>query len=188
MGWFGHYARIFETTMNMKQTPLQIAREKAMDASSLYRTDPEYIAAKKALELAEAKAKKKFKPDLDEAHKELRKQMDAQAQKMTERGLAWNAEETKFFLDVRNGCDWGSAKFVLRWRSPDGRFIIWTCPGKSDWSGVGERSYFSTTHRLADLKLSGRDRGYSLMTATTIYTCDGRLSKSKMENIIKLAK
>lgn len=100
-----------------------------------------------------------------------------------------NHKILNFFGRLKCGVDWGPVKFLVRWISDNGRFMIWTCPGSAVWSGIGlPRQYHPVTHYLMDfLKDSSGSVGLSLERETTVRRFEGRLTKIQLEDMIMSA-
>ena len=49
-------------------------------------------------------------------------------------------------------------RWVIKWFSPDGRYVYASLKGHMSWSGRGETSYYQTQHRMWD-RLNTKEKG-----------------------------
>lgn len=92
------------------------------------------------------------------------------------------AEE--FLKAIARGVDWGPKPLKLLWTSPDGKHAVFTAPGHSYRSGQ-DTKYGRAKHCLVNLQAESADRdGYRLFVRSRIAEIEGRISQSKLNELI----
>jgi len=157
--------------------------------------DPDIVEKAKVLGKAQddydavvEKFSKKIRPQLDSIQEERSKIWQEIRECRKSKAIEIPHSIQTFIRGLLNGTSWGPKGHVVKWISPNGRFIITTTPGYTGWCGIGSTRYYESSHYLYDLRKATDDiHGTSLGLNCQIRTIDGRLDKNTKKEWIKLA-
>lgn len=172
------------------QKDLIEAKKRLKDAQEKWELDPDYINATNRRYAAMQTAMQKTAPLVQAAESEVERIEKELAEQRSKKDIPLPKVVEEFFKALKYGVDWGlgyNKDFSLKWISDDERYIIWTWPSGSVWSGIGQPWHsYPSTHTLADLsKFKGQKHGSTLSSDTRIAEYQGRWNKEVLKQLLE---